>query len=251
MDKQIFFKLQNHVFDKGNPWDIWEDKSIKRENKLPYFSTWTIWNDNDLEDVSLITSENADRLKPNIVFVALNFSNPLRSDWKEWQNIHGIERMYKLLYGTKFEGAYITDIVKDFPCSKSYIVKKEIDTNKERRDRNIECFFEEMDLLGAASIEMFLLGGITEEIFKKYVMKHEKFTEFSKRLKNCRRIHHYSKENRGDLFERNAPAQLGLKSNTGAKIYEPLWSLPFDDIHSNENIFEVFQKSGEIIDKIT
>jgi hypothetical protein len=96
MNSETFEKLQEHVFDKSNPWDIWADKSVKKPNRLPYFSTWAIWNDSDLEDVTLINPGNAYRLKPGIVFVALNFAGPLRSNWPYWGNIHGVKRIYKL-----------------------------------------------------------------------------------------------------------------------------------------------------------
>ena len=222
MDKKVFEKLQNHVFDKGNTWDIWEDKSQKEPNRLPYFSTWAIWNDSNIKDLSLINLENADCLKPNIVFVALNFSYKLPKNWAYWQNIHNVNRLYELLHGTRFEGAYITDIVKDYPFSKSEKVQEEIENNKDRRDRNIRWFFEEMNLLGANSIEIYLFGKIAEDIFKEYVMQHEQFSEFSKKLRKCQRIDHYGQRNK--FFERNAPTQLGLASNNEATIHQPLWS---------------------------
>ena len=48
MDKKIFDKLQEHVFDEDHPWvDIWADKSVK-PNKLPYFSSWAIYGKDEL-----------------------------------------------------------------------------------------------------------------------------------------------------------------------------------------------------------
>ena len=224
MDKRTFEKLQNHVFDEGNPWDIWIDGSTDKPNRLPYFSTWAIWKEGkDAEDLSLINAENADKLKPNKIFVAFNFGGRLKNDWAFWQNIHGVPRVKNLLHGTRFEGAYMTDIIKDYPSPKPQEVWKEIKKNTERRDRNIRWFFEEMDLLGVDNIEMYLFGEAVETFFKKYVMKNDKFSEFNKKLIKCQRIYHYSNRVRGNKLERFGRTQLGIESKKGAKIYEPLW----------------------------
>jgi hypothetical protein len=227
MKREIFEKLQKYVFDKGNPWDIWLDEAVKRPNRLPYFSTWAIWNDSNLKDVTLINSDNAYRLNPGIVFVALNFSGHLVSDWPDWYNIHGVRKMYKLLRGTRYEGAYITDFIKNYPGLKSEAVMDEIENNKGRRDKNIGWFFEEMDLLGADTIEMFLLGGDVAYLFDKYVKKHPGFDKLCQKVKKCLWIDHYSGKNRH--FERNAPTQLGLASNPEATIHKPLW----EDLNQN------------------
>jgi hypothetical protein len=231
MKREIFNNLQKHVFDKGNPWDIWADKSRTRPNRLPYFSTWFIWNHADLEDVTLINPGNADRLNPGMVFVALNFSGALRPDWPDWQNIHGVGRMYKLLRGTRYEGAYSTDFIKNYPGSTSGIVRNEIENNEKRRNKNIDCFFEEMELLGAdpmaGTIEMYLVGGDVAALFRNHVMKHPGFNKFRQKVKKCIRMDHYS--GRNPHFESNAPTQLGLASNPKASIHPPLW----DDLKQN------------------
>jgi hypothetical protein len=226
MDKKIFENLQNHVFDKGNPWPIWADGS-KKPNRLPYFSSWAVWNNSDLQDVTFINPENAYRLKPSIVFVALNFSKPLPSNWSDWQNIHDVGRVHKLLRGTRFEGAYITDFVKDYPGHTAREVRNEIVNNEERRNNNIGWFFEEIDLLGADTIEMYLLGEDTAYLFNEYVKKRPGSNTFRQKVKKCLWIDHYSRRN--FYFERNAPMQLGLTSNPEATIHDPLW----DDLKQN------------------
>jgi hypothetical protein len=223
MDKKVFEKMQAHVFDQGNPWDIWANGS-RKPNRLPYFSSWAIWNDSDIEDSSIIKAENASRLNPGIVFVALNFGSPLPVDWRDWQNIRGVKRVYKLLRGTRFEGAYITDMIKNHPVSNQNILFDRIRKGEIDIEANIKAFFEEMDLLGADNIEMYLFGVGVENLFREYVMRHPKFPEFSRKLKKVQRFHHYSMQVVD--FEKVAPTQLGLASNPNAKIYPPLWPVP-------------------------
>jgi hypothetical protein len=232
MDKKIFENLQNHVFDKDNPWPIWAGGS-KKPNRLPYFSSWAVWNNSDLKDVTFINPENAYRLKPGIVFVALNLSKPLQSNWSDWQNVHDVERVYNLLRGTRFEGAYITDIIKNHPEADSRVLLDHIKTGKIDINVNINCFFEEIDLLETDAIEMYLFGDAVEGLFKKYVEGHEKFSAFSRKIKRIQRIDHYSDQ--VTRFERTAPAQLGLVSDPEAKIFDPLWPKPEKDKPQNVN----------------
>jgi hypothetical protein len=227
MKQENFRRLQNHVFDKGNPWDIWADGSTTKPNRLPYFSTWFIWNHADLEDVTLINPENAYRLNPGIVFVAMNFGGPLRSNWPDWQNIHGIKRMYRLLRDTRYEGAYITDFVKNYPGHTASEVKNAMVNDEKRRNKNIDCLFEEIKLLEADTIEMYVLGGDVAYLFNEYVMKHKDFNEFRQKVKRCTQMDHYSGKNLH--FEKNAPTQLSLADNSKATIHPPLW----DDLKQN------------------
>jgi hypothetical protein len=227
MDREIFKKLEAHVFDESNPWDIWADGS-KKPNKLPYFASWAIYDDSVLESsFEQIVQKNIKYLNGRIVFVGLNFSAPLKKGWEPWGNIRGNFNFRWLLDGThfnveKYKGAYITDLIKNQVGSKAIKVVKKI--NPEIINKNIDLFFEEIDMLGSDNIEMYLLGSHVEYLFKKYVMSSKKIDTFKKKVKKCQRIEHYSGQNTG-RFRDFAPSQLGLVDPPaqGTPIYM-LWN---------------------------
>jgi len=224
MEKAIFEKLQAHIFDKDNPWvHIWADRSVKK-NKLPYFSSWAIYGKNELKQKKVIEDNVIRCLNNNIVFVGLNFSNPLRS-WGEWQNIYENYNVKWLLSGEnfkvgKYEGAYITDIIKNIigPVAKKVINELE----HENINKNIGWFFEEIDLLGSDSIEMYLFGNDVRWLFKEYVMRHKGFLKFRKKVIKCQQINHYAGSNNG-RFRKYAPEELGLRAISTPEI-KILWN---------------------------
>jgi len=98
MDRKVFNKIKN--FTSGGI-------------KLSHIATWALWDEKDIKNLGFI-EKNVDKLNGNFVFVALNFGGKkLPVDWKDWQNIHGVKRVRDLLINTRFEGAYITDLIKN------------------------------------------------------------------------------------------------------------------------------------------
>jgi hypothetical protein len=224
MKKEIFKKLLAHEFDINNRWNhIWADKA-ERPNRLPFFSSWAIYGKNELKNMEIIEDNIIKSLNNNIVFVGLNFAKPLPDSWGVWQNIYENFNVKWLLGGENFDvekyrGAYITDIIKNIIGSVAKKVMSELKI-KNIND-NIGWFFDEIDLLESDSIEMYLFGADVEYLFKKYVVKHDRFSEFQRKVKKCQRIDHYGGANLN--FRTNAPTQLGLAQNDTVKIYPPLW----------------------------
>jgi hypothetical protein len=195
--------------------------SILGDDNLGKFSSWAIW---EKKNINEFIEKNVDKLKGNIVFVGLNFGKEVEP-WEDWQNFYGVERLIDLLSGTDFEGAYMTDIIKNYHEPDSGKALKYLKKHKKIIEENIIFFFEEIALLKAPNIEMYLFGGGVEYIFKKYVMKHKNFDSFQKKVIKCQRISHYSW--RVPNFEEIAPVQLGIpkpKKTTGkVRTYKPLW----------------------------
>jgi hypothetical protein len=206
MDKAVFENLKKMEFDNES---------------LSKFSSWAIW---EKKNINKFIEENVHNLKGNIVFVGLNFGKKVEQ-WQDWQNFYGVERLIDLLSGTDFEGAYMTDIIKNYYEPDYRKVLKYIKSNEEIRNKHIEFFFEEIEMLKASDIEMYLFGGAVEYIFKKYVKRHKDFDLFKKKVIKCQRIHHYSR-NVPD-FEDVAPVQLGMptpkKNIKKVRVYDPLW----------------------------
>jgi hypothetical protein len=171
-------------------------------------------------------------LKGNIVFVALNFGKRKEDckKWKDWQNFHGVKRLIDLLTDPRakkrFEGAYMTDIIKNHHETKSDKVMSDLKENEKLIDKNIDFFFKEIDLLKAKNIEMYLFGGAVEYLFVKHVMRHKNFCSFRQKVSKCQRISHYS--GRVPDFEKKALVQLDIEKPTKNStekdwIYKPLW----------------------------
>jgi hypothetical protein len=236
MTKAVFEKLESHVFDEGNPWvDIWADRK-ERPNKLSYFSSWAMYGEDALEgkEVKDIEADVISRLNENIVFVALNFSNPLKTSgpdaWKPWKNIYSNYNLRWLLDGgdnnfdtekvEKYKGAYITDLIKNIIGSVANKVTRELD--HENIDKNIGWFFEEIDLLGSNCIEMYLFGRDVEDLFREHVMPHKEFPKFREKVKKCQEIYHYAGSD--PKFRPCAPEQLGLMPSSDPKLINILWN---------------------------
>jgi hypothetical protein len=197
-----------------------------KDEKLSKFASWAIWDKKEKKDKNgdydpKFIEKNVADLNGKIVFVGLNFGKKVET-WVDWQNFYNVERLINLLSGTRFEGAYMTDIIKNHHDSDSAKLMSDIKEKKIKIDEDIDFFFEELNLLKAKDIEMYLFGGAVEKLFKKYVIQNEGFRQ---KVIKCQRIHHYSR--RVQNFEEIAYAQLDIKprkkSTVKAKIYEPIW----------------------------
>jgi len=227
MDEKIFEKLEKHVFDEGNPWEhIWAD-GRRVPNKLPYFASWAIYDGAaEISSLEQFIRKNVESLKGNIVFVGLNFANPLENGWGPWFNIRNSNNVRWLLNGVRFsniekyKGAYITDIIKNYIGVDAQAVMRQVRQDPNLRKKNIELFFDEINILGSDNIEMYLFGNNVYEIFDKYVMRYgEKFNTFRKKVKKCQGIQHYSGNNNAG-FRQFAPYQLGLTNSPEPDVTE-------------------------------
>jgi len=195
MDRTVFDALKAHTLD-GVPVSV--------------CASWALWNPQNLADTSIIEN-NVHRLNGNIVFAALNFGNT-KNIIGEWSNFHSASRSIKnlqtVLTGTRYEGAYMTDIIKNTPVQKAADLMAMIRRGEIDVEPHITSFIEEINLLHTDTIELFLFGRDVERLFKKYVMQHPGFTALQKKIKTCQQIDHYSAAHTG--FPVKAPAQLGL-----------------------------------------
>jgi hypothetical protein len=198
-----------------------ELKNIEfKDEKLSKYASWAIWNKKNVCDLKYI-ERNVRKLKGNIVFVGLNYGKKTE-DLKDWQNFHGVKRLITLLSGTNFEGAYMTDIIKNHYDGNSDKLMSEINKKVINIDEDIKFFFKEIALLNSENIEMYLFGKSVEKIFRKYVIQNK---DFQQKVLICRRIHHYSTQVTN--FEDIAPVQLDIKPRKKVKVevkkIEPIW----------------------------
>jgi hypothetical protein len=202
-------------------------------------TSWVIWNEKELTDTQDYIESQIAKLKTEIVFVGFNWATEFRvtdkEEWnklKNWENFHtsfwpngGDRRIKQVLKGTRFEGAYMTDLFKNMATRSANelraMIRNETIT-QEVINKQIDFFVKEISSLETEQIEMYLFGNDAEWSFRKYIIGKEYQHRLMKQVKLCQKITQFSPA--ATNFLEWAPVQLGLKENNiGAKIYDPLW----------------------------
>tara|TARA_B100000575_G_scaffold254686_1_gene224012 strand:- start:482 stop:1066 length:585 start_codon:yes stop_codon:yes gene_type:complete len=154
-------------------------------------ASWAIWSDekdtptSNMEDVSFFDDKEIyKQLNPNIILVGLNISTTF--DETPFLNFHGKGGgAYKIRYATKdtpFWGAYLTDIIKDFPEAESNKAMSYLKKNPDIVDQNIVTFLQEIKDLGSENPKIFAFGNDAYNILDS--ISNKKFS--------LHKLHHYS-----------------------------------------------------------
>ena len=145
--------------------DKWPTKMTKEHyleirNRYGRFASWAIWappGDKPKSNIGMLDlldidehPELLDRVKPEVIMVGLNFSRSIEST-EPFANFHDSRprgQDYKIRYAftdTRFYGAYMTDIIKDFPEKVAGAVGAYLRKNQEFVRANIGRFESELD----------------------------------------------------------------------------------------------------------
>ena len=147
------------------------------KEKYGLHASWAVWvNEGDtpksnMGDLSIFEKDEILlKLNPNIILVGLNLSvsgvvlNP-------FQNFHGSGGgAYKIRYGLKdtdLWGAYMTDIIKDFPELEAGNVVSHLRNNPSVVDKNIVSFKEELKDIGASNPIIIGFGNQSSDILER------------------------------------------------------------------------------------
>lgn len=108
-------------------------------------------------------------LHTNFVLVGLNISRDDICDgpWRNFHSDNPFNTDYKLreiFIGTKLWGAYMTDILKDFPEPKSNKVLKYCKDYPYELDKHVQNFCDEISFVCANQTELVALGDLTYKI---------------------------------------------------------------------------------------
>lgn len=163
-------------------------KAVRKKYGL--HSSWAIWSDptdtvkSNMEDISFFDDDNiVEQLNPNNILVGLNISGYIP---KSFENFHGKGGgAYKIRYATKdtpLWGAYLTDIIKDFPERIATNVRSYLKDNKEFVEKNILSFEQEIEDIGAVNPKIYAFGNDAYSILDKHL--GSKY--------NIRKLEHYS-----------------------------------------------------------
>ena len=179
------------------------DTFEKIKNKYGDCGSWAIWAEpgdkpkSNIGDLSVldpnINKELLSQLKPEYVFVGLNFSSI--DEIVPFANFHSSSpkaQDFKIRYAlnnTDYWGSYMTDIIKNFEEKKSNKMMDVLNEDKYLESRNIEIFLEEINSLGVLNKKIIAFGGDAYKILERNLKGNyniEKVTHYS---------HFISKEN--------------------------------------------------------
>jgi hypothetical protein len=216
MDKTAFDKIKN--FEYGGI-------------KCRKTASWAVWDRENPENTRVI-EQNLDRLKGQYVFVGLNFGGDNHHLEEDWKNFHsasaGDKRLRELFTGMEYEGAYMTDIIKNEATNNAGEIMEKIKSGALKRpvEKHIEYFIEEISLFNTENIKMFLFGRDTERVFRDYLMVNEKFLkQLKQKVTSCRGICHFSPRIPHFLLIARAQLELFQQLRTGEENHL-LWNEP-------------------------
>jgi hypothetical protein len=161
MDRERFERIKER-HGKYASWAVWADAGSTPKSNMGDMSVL----DPDLNPALL------GLLHCNSVMVALNFSRPVDGA-PPFHNFHpsySEAQDYKTRYafaGTRHWGAYMTDIIKNFPMLKSSEVRKHL--TAERMRENVDAFLGELADLGADRPTIIAFGADVHKLVAKYV----------------------------------------------------------------------------------
>ena len=178
---------------------ITKEKFYSIKEKYGRVASWAIWahegekpKDN-MEDLTVLDPEInknlLSELNPNVVLVALNFSENV--DHKPFENFHagGKFQDYKTRYAIRdspYWGGYMTDIIKNHPEKKSKELVKYLKTHPDEVQSNVESFRQELRDIGAEKPTLVAFGVAVYDILKRNLPEFEivKITHYAYRSIN-------------------------------------------------------------------
>ena len=189
--------------------DIDRYKRIRKKHGL--HSSWAIWAEetdtpkSNMEDISFFDDESiVEQLNPSNILVGLNISGYTP---KSFENFHGKGGgAFKIRYATKdtlLWGAYLTDIIKDYPEMESGNVMKYLRNNKDFVKKNIVSFEEEIKDIGADNPTLYAFGNDTFSILDEYL--GDKFS--------IKKLMHYSHYVSKEKYREHVLEEIGERND--------------------------------------
>lgn len=143
-------------------------KYLQIKEKYPLDASWAIWDETNIENVSIIEKHLPD-LNPHIVLVGLNPARKEDID-QPWKNFHVGRNDYRLMRAfnhSYFRGAYMTDFVKGVHTPQANDIRREL--TGDRLAHHLNEFRKELELLGNKNyfILLFTMNNDIIEPFKE------------------------------------------------------------------------------------
>lgn len=151
---------------------------IKRQ--YGHCGSWAVWANEDknpkdnVGDLSVldttINPKILNQVNPDIVLVALNISRKIKKPLANFHDPKPTANDYKIRYAfrnTPFEGAYMTDIIKDYEQISSGKMMTYVKQNPAFEQKNIKSFREELLAIGSTNPTIVAFGRDTHKILRR------------------------------------------------------------------------------------
>ena len=153
----------------------------KIKNKYGQTSSWAIWSEKGDKPTSNIgcldvlnphkNGQLLETLTTQIVMVGLNISTEGRivDDFSNFHSKHATAKDYKIraaFRGTPYWGAYMTDVIKNFPEKSSGDVVKHFKARRDELDEHLLALKTELECIGSPMPTLLAFGSDTEKYLK-------------------------------------------------------------------------------------
>ncbi|WP_447586890.1 hypothetical protein [Microbacterium lacticum] len=135
-------------------------------------ASWGIWGDSNTDLTIFDGEEVASRLRKDVVLIGANFGlHGEAGEFRSFQNFHastgGDTKLRKALTGTVLEGAFLTDLVKDYPSAYATGLPGEIKNGTLDIEKYVVSgFLAEQEALGLTSETLYIpMGAKTRELW--------------------------------------------------------------------------------------
>ena len=165
---------------------ITKEKFNSIKEKYGRVASWAIWahkgkeSKSNMGDLTVLDPEInknlLSELNPNVVLVALNFSEDVNH--KPFENFHagGKFQDYKTRYALRdspYWGGYMTDIIKNQPEKNSDELVKYLKTHPDEVQSNVESFRQELRDIGVEKPKLVAFGNDVYDILKRNLPEFE------------------------------------------------------------------------------
>jgi len=158
------------------------DTALSRiKEEFGYCGSWAIWADeagrpkSGMGDLSVFDFDrntiNRGSIHARFVIVGLNISGKIRESFANFHEESGHFHDYKMrnaFRGTPLWGAYMTDILKDFPEVDSRKVRMAIKHDPRLLKSHFDSFRREIEILGHENPVLISLGGEATRIVNEF-----------------------------------------------------------------------------------
>lgn len=176
--------------------EAWDNKTIKTKDVS--FAPF----EKQLDD----PTTRAEKLNTKVILLGLNWSSrgPVMTSWGNFHDLSPRSRDYKIAYivkGTPYEGAYMTDLYKDYPDTASGDVVKYFNSpaGEEALKKSVSRFQEELDIIQPNEIICF--GDAAFANLNELVDKH--LLNLDPDKIKIRKTYHYSAVRLIDKFKKD------------------------------------------------
>jgi len=185
IEEQLYYEITKK-YGKVASWAVWEKAGEKPKSNI-----------SNMDILNISKNPLTLRiLRTDVVMVALNFAREVEMN-EPFLNFHDSNphgQDYKIRFafdGTKYYGAYMTDIIKDFPMLSSKDVLKHLKNNPEEITNQINAFKEELEFIGGNKPIILAFGKDAFNILNQNMDR----ADYSELISLTHYSHQISKEN--------------------------------------------------------